>query len=152
MAATLVALLAAPGVGHADPSPASTVTRDIYTNFFFPTCAGEDILFEGQIQTVSRTFTDAAGGMHGSLMVTLIDVSGVGQATGTQYRFVSVTTFTVNFLDPFGGSTGVIRARVVSRDGVVLFQDFSVHVTITPDGEIVVLRIEEESGCRSSTS
>jgi hypothetical protein len=61
-----------------------------------------------------------------------------------------VNPFAVNFFDPNGGSNGVIRFRVTQAGGGVIFTNFLVHVTITPDGRLVVLRFEEESGCHGN--
>jgi hypothetical protein len=58
--------------------------------------------------------------------MTLIHQSGVGQTTGTRYQLTQVNPFAVNFFDPNGESTGVIRFRVTQQGGGVIFHNFDV--------------------------
>jgi hypothetical protein len=133
-------------------SAETTVTREAYANFVLVGCiASENILFEGTLQSVSSSFVDPAGNTHGKLMVRVVNASGIGQTTGNHYRLVSGSTFTVNSMDPNGGSAGTIRVRFIGQ-GAVAWEDFNVRLTITPDGQIQVLRIESEFGCHSPDS
>ena len=143
--ATLVlAVLVAP-IANAQ----TTITREAYANFVLVECiASENILFEGTLQTVTSSVVDPAGNTHGKLMVRVVNASGIGQTTGNHFRLVSGSTFTVNFMDPNGGSAGTIRVRFIGQ-GAVAWEDFNVRLTITPDGQIQVLRIESEFGCHS---
>ena len=124
------------------------ITRVAYQNFVQVGCLDEEglIQFEGTLQTISSSSTDPTGTTHGTMMTRVINATGIGQTTGNVYRLVQGTTFRVNFMDPNGGSTGTIRVRFIGQ-GAVAWEDFNVHVTITPDGQIVVLRIDSDFGC-----
>lgn len=139
---TVTALVAA-STARAD----TTITRDVYTNFVMYTCTGEDVLFEGTIQFRDGSHVDPQGGMHGTSMM-VIYAFGIGQTSGLQYHLTSVNPFAVNFFDPNGGSTGHLRLRVVQQGGGVITEDLETHVTITPDGDFVLIRFDFTFDCR----
>jgi hypothetical protein len=145
--ATAVAALAL--AAGTSASADTQVTRDAYTNFAAFICTtGENVSFEGVIQFREGSVDDAAGGLHRADGLT-IHAAGTGQDTGNRYELVSVAVFTTTYLDPMNAQDARIRFRVTTQ-GVVIYSDFDLHVTITPDGTFVVFTIEDVTGCHGN--
>jgi hypothetical protein len=121
-----------------------------YVNFIALACAngGENILFSGTFHTVNHLTTDATGGIELTSHFNFQSVQGVGQTSGGRYEWASAGTFHTTFKDPQNAQNAVIRARIIAPGALDnVFQDFLLHVTVTPDGQFVVFRIEDQSGC-----
>lgn len=93
-----------------------------------------------------------AGRSHGHALFREFG-TGVGLTTGSRYSFSEVFSYNGNWDYTESPPSGVARAfrtmRLVSRDTMPdLVEHYTMHVTVTPDGDVVVNRSDFSSECR----
>jgi hypothetical protein len=111
-------------------------------------CTGESVTGTGTLIFVSHLTEDAQGGTHVAGQMSLI-ASGVGSASGTEYRVVRVQPTAFN-LTGASESTYILKTRYVSTDGTDNFyQDITVHLTVDHEGTLTAEVVNISSGeCR----
>ncbi len=112
-------------------------------------CTGEEItLTGGTFQVVLHEFADNGGGFHGIAEGNAQNVSGIG-SFGNRYRATGGFWFEFNSHDPQMAFTGVDVFNLTSQgsaDNLVVVA--TVHMTVTPDGELVVSFEDVRAECR----
>jgi hypothetical protein len=123
----------------------ASVAGDTFVN----PCTGEVVtLTSGTFQVVLHEFVDNGDGFHGIAEGNAMGVRGVGSA-GNTYRAGGGFWFEFNSHEPQVAFTGVDVLNLASKGSADNFVVVAtVHLTVTPDGELVVFFEEERAECR----
>ena len=118
--------------------------------FAFPveTCV-EIVDLEGWVQVVTNEVDDAAGGTRFVIHINAKG-TGTGQLTGTRYQWNDAFLHDVDIATA-GGTTvfnGITRTILISKGGLPNSSVFfTIHLTITPNGDVVVDRFDFTADC-----
>lgn len=132
--AAVVALLAAPAA-NAGPATIAVVPFTVST---FDQCTGEFVDLSGSLVDVFTTTTDASGGQHRIEIVRYSQLTGIGETTGSHYRFVTASPSVVQQLSSgtLIFSDAGIQVLVSPGSSSTLVHTLTVHFTRSPTGQI----------------
>ena len=135
----------------------ATATADVTLNQDIPTpitaitnpCNGETVTLSGTFHVLVATTSDGNGGFHMVMKDNAQNLTGIGQTTGTNYRFVSNSMFNVNVQPPFPSEfTLPATMNLVSQGSAPNFFVQSLFkVTVNADGTVTVAIFAFNTSC-----
>lgn len=148
MLVILGVVLVAIALGSLSATARASASSDILNEVHSPQagafagCA-EAIQYSGDFHIRSHVVIDDTGGAHlQEFVVNAQGVSGVGEASGSTYRFVGVQgagSFTLTQTEGASEISGVTRVRLVGPGPANnTFLDIHVHATLAATGELTV--------------
>jgi hypothetical protein len=133
-------ILAGAAVARAQSTTVTTNEQIPFSLIAFVPCAndgaGEDVLVTGTLHVLTHVTIDAQGGLHVKQHFQPQGATGVGLTTGDTYRATGVTQEEFNFTGGFT-DTFINNFRWIGQgpnNNLLVHQ--TIHVTITPNGEI----------------
>lgn len=136
----VLATLAGAAVSRAQATTVTTNEQIPFSLIAFVPCAndgaGEDVLVTGTLHVLSHVTIDAQGGLHVKQHFQPQGATGVGLTTGDTYHATGVTQEEFNFTGGFT-DTFINNFRWIGQgpDNNLLVHQ-TIHVTITPTGEV----------------
>jgi hypothetical protein len=113
-------------------------------------CNGDLIAVTGSIHFLASFTSDRSGGLHGSFMDNVSQVTGVGSVSGATYHGVGGDWFTANVRPPFPAEfTATDVFGLISTGSVPNFiVTDTVHITINADGTMTASVARLSIACR----
>ena len=107
---------------------------------------GHILTGSGTIRSIVHVTTDATGGFHLKSQLNL-NLEGIGQTTGDEYRMTS-NIGSKEFVSEDGSPiTATFPATVHIRDGIDEKGKLLIHLTINANGEITVEQVILKANC-----